>query len=371
VTTTTDIAVVGGGIIGLATAWRLAQAGLSVTLIERGNVGQEASSAAAGMLAPYAEAANRGPFSNLGQASLSRYAAFVDDLRTETTIDPELIRTGLLRVAEGNEGEADLRNTYAAMRDMGSGGEWVEGETLRKLEPALSDTVTAAVYSPTEWQLDPRKLTKSAAVAAAKRGVRLLEKTEVVGFETSGRSITAVKTSAGTISARRVLLASGAWNPQIAAWLGATVPVRPIRGQIVSLGPCYPLPLRHTVYSHHGYLVPRSDGRVLVGSTEDEAGFDSRPTAAGVSGVLTRAIVLAPVLADAAIESTWAGLRPMCIDRMPILGKIAAYDNAYLSAGHFRNGILMAPISSELLTTLIVTGDAPIDPAFSPSRFGI
>ena len=138
----------------------------------------------------------------------------------------------------------------------------------------------------------------------------------------------------------------------------------------MSLGPCYPLPLKHTVYSHHGYLVPRSDGRVLTGSTEDDAGFDSRPTAAGVAGVLARAIALAPSLADAAIESTWAGLRPMCVDRMPILGKLAAWENAYISAGHFRNGILMAPISAELVANLIVSGKADIDPAFAPARFG-
>jgi glycine oxidase len=370
VTDSTDIAVIGGGVIGLATAWRLAQRGLRVTLIERGRVGEEASGAAAGMLAPYAEATNRGPFSDLGQASLARYAAFVDELKSETTLDAELIRTGLLRVAEGDEGELQLRATFGAMREMGSNAEWIECTALRQLEPGLSVDVTAAIFSPTEWQLDPRRLTRALSVASAKAGVRILEKTEVIGFEASAGKVAAVKTLAGSIAADRVLLASGSWNRAIAAMLGADIPVKPIRGQIASLGPCYPLPLKHTVYSHHGYLVPRSDGRVLAGSTEDDAGFDSRPTAAGLAGVLARAFALAPSLADAPIESTWAGLRPMCIDRMPILGKLAAWDNAYISAGHFRNGILMAPISAELMADLIFDGCAAVDAAFSPARFG-
>ncbi|MDR3707983.1 MAG: glycine oxidase ThiO [Capsulimonadaceae bacterium] len=364
-----DVIVVGGGIVGLSTAWRLSQTGLSVAVVEKSRPGSEASSAAAGMLAPYAEATNRGPFSELGRASLERYAGFVDELKRETTLDPELIRTGLLRVAEGVEGEATLRETYAAMLEMGSRAEWIGDKALHEVEPALSPDVTAAIYSPTEWQVDPRRLIQALAVAVAANGGAILERTEVTGFTLAGSRVTGVRTTTGEILCDRVLLAGGSWNAGLLALLGVEIGVRPVRGQIACVGPLYPMPLRHTVYSHNGYLVPRSNGRVLVGSTEDEAGFDSRPSAGGIAGILGRGVALAPMLSSAPVESVWAGLRPLSPDRMPVLGRVGQWPNAFVAAGHFRNGILLAPITSELMTTLITTGQAPIDPAFSPARF--
>jgi glycine oxidase len=365
-----DVVVVGGGIIGLSIAWRLAQRGESVTLIDKGRVGREASYAAAGMLAPFAEAATRGPFSDLGVDSLSRYAAFVEELKSETSIDAELVRTGLLRVARKDE-EADLRATYAAIREMGSAGaEWIEASALHKIEPALADSVTAAIYSPTEWQVDPRRLLSALAVAAANRGVRVVEHAPVTGFTTTASVVTGVATCAGRIEAHRVVLAGGSWNAVLGSWLGAAFPVRPVRGQLAALGPCFDKPLRHTIYSYHGYLVPRTGGRVLVGSTEDDAGFDSRPTAGGIAEILAQGVALAPELATAPVEDLWAGLRPFCsVDRMPILGRIPGWDNAFVAGGHFRNGILLAPATAYKMDALVSGADANIDAAFSPARF--
>jgi len=364
-----DIAIIGGGIVGLASAWRLAQAGKSVVLIERGRLGDGASGAAAGMLAPFAEATNRGPFSGLGRRSLDLWAQFADELRAVSGLDPELVRTGLLRVAEGGEDETSLRETFQAMSEMGSQANWIEGKALHELEPGLSENVTTGIYSPTEWQVDPRRVMRGLAVAGAIAGLKVRENTEAIGFESTGDKLTGVNTPTGRILADAVLVAGGSWNTSILSRLNASIPVKPIRGQIAALGPCYPQPLRHTIYSHHGYLVPRSSGRVLVGSTEDDAGFDDRPTAAGIADIVARAIVLAPALAEAPFESLWAGLRPLSPDRMPILGKLRNWTNVFVAAGHFRNGILLAPVTAELMTNLIINGEADIDPAFCPRRF--
>lgn len=365
----TEIVVVGGGVVGLSTAWRFAQAGSSVTLLERGLLGSGASSAAAGMLAPFAEAANAGPFSDLGRKSLELWGSFAEELKQCSALDPELVRTGLLRVAEGDQDEADLRETYSSMRNMGSRVEWLDEKSVRSVEPALSTAVTGAIYSPTEWQVDPRRVIAALGVAAASAGVVVHEHVEAVGFETEAGRVRAVTAHGRRVPGERFVIAGGSWNTNIFRWLGEHVPVKPIRGQIAALGPCRPQPLAHTVYSRNGYLVPRTSGRILAGSTEDDAGYDSRPTASGIAGIVSRAVALAPALEHAPVETVWAGLRPMSPDRMPILGKLPNWDNVFAAAGHFRNGILLAPVTARLLTKLIVDDVDEIDPAFAPERF--
>lgn len=364
-----DVVVVGGGIIGISVAWRLRGEGASVLLLERGQVGGQATGAAAGMLAPLAEAAEDGPFVALGLASLQRYPEFVETLRAETGLDAELIGPGTLRTA-ATEAEAEaLRRDFTWQRALGLPIEWLTGAETRRLEPALAAHIEAGVLSTDEKHVEPRRLARALALANSRRGVRLLEGTPVSGFEQSGTRVTGVHTPEGLLSCGQVVIAGGAWTETIGSWLGICLPVFPVRGQILALS-CMPPPMRHTLYTHSGYLVPKADGRVVVGATEDRAGFDARPTAQGMARLLTFATRQVPALAQAPFESAWAGLRPASKDGLPILGAAPGWDNAYVATGHYRNGILLAPITGEILAReMLHDCPHPLLSAFRADRF--
>jgi glycine oxidase len=376
-----DVVVVGGGIIGLSLAWQLAREGVAVVVLERGQIGGQATGAAAGMLAPLAEAREPSPFVALALASLHLYPGIATALYEEVGLDVELRGPGMLRVAL-TDGEAEaLRQEWAWQREAGLRMEWLSGEDARRLEPALAPEVRAAIFSPEERHVEPRRLVRAWGLAAAARGVRVREGTVATGFETrrGGRSaasrVTAVLTGETRTPCGALVVAGGAWSGEVAGWLGARLPVFPVRGQILALA-CLPPPVRHTIYTHTGYLVPKADGRVVVGATEDHAGFDARPTASGMGRLLTMAPALVPALAEAPFESAWAGLRPATADRLPLLGPLPGWENVLLATGHYRNGILLAPITAERLAEYIVNGCdaglAPVDPLlrpFLPDRF--
>lgn len=361
--------VVGGGVIGLSIAWRAAREGALVVVLERALVGGQASGAAAGMLAPLAEAKTPGPFVDLGLASLRRYPAFVDALRDEAGLDPELIGPGMLRVAMSEEEEEAIGAALGWQRERGLPLERLSGGDARRLEPALSTDIRAAVLSSEERHVEPRRLVRALALAAARRGVRIMEGAPVTNFDTDNERVTTVHTPTQRLSCDAVVLAGGAWNRTIVEQLGVEVPVFPVRGQILALA-CTPPPVRHTVYAHSGYLVPKADGRVVVGATEDRAGFDARPTARGMGHLLTLAPKLVPALAGAAFDSAWAGLRPASEDGLPILGPLPGWENTYVAAGHFRNGILLTPITAEILTQGLLRGNwTELPTPFRTDRF--
>lgn len=364
-----DVVVVGGGIIGLSVAWNLAGAGVSVTVLERSQVGDGASNASAGMLAPLAEANRPGPFLELGLASLRLYPAFIDALRGETGMNAECASPGLLRVAL-NEQEAAEFCTPAWQRAVGLQVELLDGAAVRALEPALSEVVYAAALSPEEKQYDPRDLVRMLALACVQRGVTIRECTMALGFVTDGDRVTGVRTATEVIPCGQLVVAGGAWADQLTRWLGGSLPVYPVRGQILALR-CLPSPIRYTLYAHDGYLVPRVDGEVLVGATaEHEAGFDMRPTAGGMAHLLNTAVKLVPALASAPFDRVWAGPRPGCRDNLPILGPLPRWSNVNLAAGHFRNGVLLAPVTGQLLADCVLgRASHPLLPAFSATRF--
>jgi len=353
-----DIVVVGGGIIGISVAWHLAREGASVKVIERGLVGGGASGAAAGMLAPLAEAPRPGPFVELGLASLKKYPEFIDRLKEEAGLDPSCGGSGLLRVALDEEGAAAICTASEWQEAAGFRVERLTSSEARTVEPELTETVVAAVLSQDEQQFDPRVLTKALAVACERRGVEIVEDTPVIGFEREDDHVRAVVTSEQSILCGNVVIAGGAWSEEIGRQLGAALPVFPVRGQIMALR-ADPPPIRHTIYAHHGYLVPRGDGRIIVGATAENAGFDSRATAFGLSWLLETAQRLVPRLSGATFDSVWAGLRPATSDGLPILGRLPGLENGYAATGHFRNGILLAPITGELIANLILQNEHP------------
>ena len=364
-----DVVVVGGGVIGLSVAWHLRREGASVILLEGGQVGGQATGAAAGMLAPLAEAKEAGPFVTLGLASLRRYPEFVDALREETGMDAELTGPGMLRTATGEDELEALSREFAWQRALDLPIEWLSGAEVHMREPALSANIEAAVLSTFEKNVEPRRLARALALANVRRKVSILEGTPVFGFEKAGARVTGVHTPGGILSCGQVVIAGGAWTKTIGSWLEANLPIFPVRGQILALS-CLPPPLKHTLYTRAGYLVPKADGRVVVGATEDSAGFDARPTAQGMARLLNFAVQQIPSLATAPFENAWAGLRPACVDELPILGPLPGWENAYVATGHFRNGILLAPITGEILAqSLLHDCPHPLLPTFRACRF--
>ena len=364
-----DVVIIGGGIIGLSIAWSLASKGASVTVLERGQVGGQATGAAAGMLAPLAEAIEPGPFVDLGLASLRAYPNFVAALRDETGMDAELVGPGMLRVAMTEHDDDSLCAAFAWQRAGGHRVERLSGEDVRRLEPAVSPETMSAILSPEERHVEPRRLVRAVALAAANRRVRIVEGAQVTGLDRTGARVDTVHTVAEKFACGTAVIAGGAWTQEIGVWLGASFPIAPVRGQILSLLGLRPL-FRHTIYTHSGYLVPKADGRIVVGATEDRAGFDARPTARGMAALLSMAPTLVPDLAELPFDTAWAGLRPASSDGLPILGLIRECENAYIASGHFRNGILLAPITGQLLAQAILSQKQDgIPSAFCPDRF--
>jgi glycine oxidase len=367
-----DVVIVGGGVIGCASAYYLTKAGAGVTLLERSEVGGAASGAAAGMLVPPAEAAAFGPFRDLSRAGRALYPELVAGLRDETGIDVQYTASGLLLVAR-SEGRAGALQSI--VRWSASGGElglpleWVEGGTLRALEPALSKRLLGAAYSPDGQHVNPGLLTQALARAAAARGATLRQGAGVAGFVRRGGRVSGVRTGAGdTVDAGHVVLAAGPWTRPLARRLGAEVPTRPMRGQMLAYRSNA---VRHILWGEDGYLVPKAGGFLFAGATVEDAGFRPRTTSRGLAGLRRMARLIVPALRYGEVASAWAGLRPGSPDGLPIIGRLPGWENVYVATGHFRNGILLGPVTGKLVAQLI-TGkptEVPLAP-FRAERFG-
>lgn len=346
------IAIVGGGAIGLACAWRLAQDGARVAVFERGSFGGEASFAAGGMLAPLPEFwlhLQNAAMRQLGEQSRAIYADFATELLELTGVDIELSlanspthdwRTpGILMVSPRAENGADRRD-------------W-NGQS--------------ACWFAEEGQVEPRQLILALRTACAKAGVCLRENTLVRGFEVQNNRVQKLRLENEGFEADQFLLCAGAWSGQT---LGlpdaATPPVRPLAGQMLQLRGGHLL--KHIVYGEDCYLIPRRDGRLLVGATIEETGFEKRVSAAGTAQLWNAALKLAPVLSEAPLETSWAGLRPVSLDGLPIVGG-GPLENLSYATGHGRNGILLAPRTAQILAGHLLRGEK-VPEEFTLERFG-
>ncbi|HEV2911846.1 MAG TPA: glycine oxidase ThiO [Pyrinomonadaceae bacterium] len=368
-----DTVIIGGGVIGLAIARSLARRGIGrVCLIERARLGAEASQAAAGMLAAQSEANRADAFLELACASRDLYPSLASALLEETGISIELERTGTLYLAFTEEDEAEIEERYGWQKRAGLNVEHLTVAEARRLEPAISERARRALRFPLDAQVDNRRLVAALSVAVERLGVRLMTGTNVLALRTERGRVTGVETSRGPVQSPVVVLAGGAWSSFVEQGGGNGPPVRvePVRGQML----CFeanPRPLAHVVYSPRGYLVPRLDGRLLAGSTTEHAGFDKSVTGGGIHTITNHAIEIAPLVRDLPLMDAWAGLRPRSLpDELPLLGGCADVGGLYYATGHYRNGILLAPITGELIADEIATGmRAPLLEAFSPDRF--
>lgn len=354
-----DILIIGGGIVGLAIARSLRRQGQRVTVIERGIPGQEASWAAAGMLVPHCEFDKPDPFSDACDTSLSRYPEFVEALQAESDQAIDYRRFGTIYPAFDDRDQRGLEARYEWQRAAGVSVFPLTLKETRRIEPNLTPRIQMALYYPEDHQVDNRNVVDALIVSVQRSGVEIRQGVEALRLRHANGRVTGVDIPGAFLEAPLVINASGSWARYLAGVPGACCPpVRPIRGQMVALTVADAPPFRHTIYSGKAYLVPRSNGRLLVGATVEEAGFKKQVTVAGVMRLLKGAVEVAPVLRDFPVESTWAGFRPGTPDGWPILGP-TSLKGFYLATGHFRNGILMAPLTGEWLTEAILSGVTP------------
>ena len=349
---TWDVIVVGGGIIGLSLSIALRKLGLRVLIVERGEPGREASYAAAGMLVDCA-AETPAALQPLAIASARMYPEFVHELKDESGIDPDLREQGTIALASHDE--VDHLSQH--------GAETLSPDQLTKLEPAIAGSGQLAIYL-RERSVDPRTLVAASLKAAKHRGVDISSGSTVASVLLSDGRVTGVSTAKTTYAAPVVVNCAGAWAGQI---LPHPFPTRPVKGQMLSVVG-QPV-LRHVVRSPEVYLVPRSDGRILIGATVEEAGYDKRTSADTIRRLHQAAIGMVPGLAQARILEDWAGLRPGTPDNLPILGATAT-PGYFVATGHFRDGILLAAVTAHVMAQ-VVTGVRPeLDlTLFSPARF--
>lgn len=376
-----DAIVVGGGLIGCLVARALADDGRRVTLYERGaELGGKASTAAAGMLSPQMEwaedllvegeanvAGRTDAMLDLGIAARERWPAFAAALEAETGRCIHYRDEGTLVVALTDAEAAELAERAAAQRRRGLRAEWLDPGRVRELEPGIAATARGALHIPDDRQVDPLPLMAAAAEALARRpGVRVETGTAVRAIESAGGRVTGVAVEAGA-EADLVVLAAGAWSGGIAG-LPRPLAVRPVKGQMAALRPAA-MPIRHVVGGRGAYCVPRDDGRVVVGATVENAGFDERVDPAAVAALIRAAAAAVPALGDAAVESRWAGLRPGTADDLPILGPDPDLAGLLYATGHYRNGILLAPLTAEVVAAFARGQEPPVDTVpFSPAR---
>jgi glycine oxidase len=365
-----DVAIVGGGVMGCAVALRLAQRGIAVTVIERGIPGAEASSAAAGMLAPQMEADGPGPMLELGLRSRALYPALAAELQVMTGIDIGYVKSGVLAVAltEDDERALTARRIWQTARGMRL--EALSGAAARQREPALGPEARMALLFADDAQVNPRALARAFSQAAAAAGARFLEGRYVRGVRIEAGAVTGVDLDGDSLAAPTVVVAAGSWSGLVE---GAGVPpsvVRPARGQLVAIETRPPL--FHHVLSVHGrgYLVPRRDGTVIAGSTVEMVGFRKEVTVGGLAEILGLARTLVPALQDAPVVGTWSNFRPYTQDHLPVLGSTPV-KGLVLATGHYRNGILLSPVTAQAIADLVATGSSGIDlRPFSIDRFG-
>ena len=365
---TADVVVVGGGVIGCAIAYELAKCGLGVTLVERGTPGCEASSGGAGMLAPQAESSAPSPMLTLGLASKALYADLAAELRQRTGLDIEYETGGNLHCFLDEGDEAVGREAYTWQREAGLKAELLGRTEVLALEPDFSPEVRGALLLPEDHWVNNPRLVMALANAAALKGV-LFARGEVSAVLRTRDRITGVRVGDEVIRAGTVVLAAGAWSGQLAATAGLALPIQPVRGQIVCLEG---IPRRHHHLLHvkDHYLVPRVNGEILVGASMEWVGFAKQVTAEHTRASLDFAVRLVPALGQAPIKATWACFRPWAPDERPVIGPWPGLEGLVVATGHFRNGILLAPITARLIRELLVDRAPSLDLApFLPDRF--
>jgi glycine oxidase len=365
-----DVIVVGAGIIGSLSAWRLAQEGYRVALVDAGQPGGQASNAAAGILSPSAEVDQAGPFWELTALSLEHYDQMVEELQEESGMEVDFRRSGVLQLPTLDDpGGERLHERYRWQSALNPRIRWLSPVEVAEVEPALANRHLPAIYAPEEAQVHAPKMVQAAVRAAIWRGVNVWSGTPVerLLLRQNGQ-VEGVQSSRGAIRAHvGVVLAAGAWTGILSHTIGLHLPVEPVRGQVLGLHHDGPF-LRHIVFWGSRYLCPKPDGRLIAGATEDAVGFEGRTSLNGLWQVTQALAELGLPMENLVFERAWAGLRPKVPDGLPVLGPVPGYPGLFLASGHHRNGILLSAITAELVKNWAAGRDLTPWTTFSPGR---
>lgn len=374
-----EVLIVGGGVIGLSLARELCKKGVKeITILERGQIGRESSYAAAGMLAPHAECEKADEFFHFCTESNLLYPKFAAELLNETGVDIELDRSGTLYLAFTENDLKEIGERFERQTKSAFPVERLSASDVRKTEPFISPDVRGGLFFPNDWQVENRKLLIALQKFAELNRIEIVEDAEVKNLITENGKITGAETESQKFFAPVIVLATGAWtsllnNRKAIVESNAKIyqlpTVRPIRGQMISFRTAKRL-FAKVIYTPRGYLVPRGDGRILSGATIEDVGFDKNLTDSGVEFLRQNALEISPSLANLEIYEKWAGLRPRADDDLPVLGAPHEHGNLYLATAHYRNGILLAPLTAKILAAKIAENkNSKYLEVFSPNRF--
>ena len=364
-----DVVIVGGGVIGLTTAYELSGRGLQVKLLDQGQPGREASWAGAGILPPAHPGDPAHPLAAMCRATNELWPDLSADLRETTGIDNGFRRCGGLGIGSLSNPDV-LREEIEAWRQAGAEVETLSESDIASCEAAVNPDITEVYRLPELAQVRNPWHLKALLSACHQRGVDIRTCERVIGFHRNGSTIVGVNTTHDRHDAGAVVIAAGAWSQELLAAAGCPLQIEPVRGQIVVLA-CPQRPFRHVIECGPRYLVPRDDGRVLIGSTEELVGFNKQNTTEGLRRLLSFAEELVPSLSEACFERAWAGLRPRTVNGMPFIGRVPEQENLIVAAGHFRAGLHLSPVTGRVVSQLIVGEDPVVDVgALAPSMGG-
>lgn len=367
---TSDIVVVGAGIVGCAIGYELARRGASVQIVDERGAGMGATQASAGVLAPFIEAREGGPLLDLTSRSLDLFDKFVARVSSVGGVDVIYSRSGTLDVATSEQSAARLNETERALAARGVPSELLDARAVREQEPHLCGDALCGLLIPSHGFVGAGELTSALVRAARRHGAQLVEQRRVQRIARSGSELV-VETDRGPLQGSGVVLAAGSWSGRIEIAGVAPLPVRPIRGQLLQLG-WTGQALRRVVWGERCYMVPWPDGTVLVGATVEDAGFEERTTLAGARDLIEAACELTPHAWTASLAAAKVGLRPACPDGLPVIGASSVIPNLMYATGHYRNGVLLAPLTAHLVADAIV--ENLVDPILEytrPQRFGL
>jgi glycine oxidase len=366
-----NVAVIGGGVIGLSVAWQLARRGREVTVFDKDRAGRGASWVAAGMLAPVSEFGfENEDFLQFGRRSLEMFPQFLEELAADGGETVEIDTRGTIVVGFHRDDTERIRRIYSFRQDRGLPVQWMTGSEARELEPLLSPKAASAMWIPEDHQIDNRRLVDALKAAFVTTGGRLEEGAAVTAIRDESGRCTGVVTDEEEYAAGTTVLAAGCWSGGIGNIPDRLAPkVRPVKGQIVSLRTDDTFGFARVIRAPDAYILPKGDGRVLIGATEEEMGFDTTPTAGPVMRLIERAWEAVPSIYDLSIDEIVAGLRPGTRDHEPLIGE-SGMDGLVFATGHYRHGILLAPVTAYVVAGMILEGETPdyVLP-FSPVRF--
>ena len=354
-----DVIIIGGGVNGCSIAYYLAGEGRSVLLLEREKLAGKASSAAAGMLGAQVEVREEGALFDIAKESRAMFPSLQYELKEHSGIDIELVQKGMLKLAMNEEEERHLKSMIAFQQKLGERAEWLAPEQVAAREGKLSDALLGAMDIPMDGHVNPERLTHAFAKSAVTLGAEVKEYVEVYKLITDGSTVKGVETSNGTFHGENVVVAAGAWSKRLLGECGVTVPAYPVKGECFSVITERPL-LASTIFTESCYIVPKSGNRLVIGATMIPDTFSESVTVGGLFQLMEEAARVLPALKSATFERSWSGIRPQTGDGLPYLGQHPTYKNLVIASGHYRNGILLSPITGKLVTKMIHGEPLPV-----------